>query len=139
MWKFKRIIGHQGSLTATDLDYNGSNYNIQVEWENGEITYEPLSVIAADDHVTCSIYAREHNLLEKPGWKRFKTIAKRQKKLLRMANQDKLRSFCTAPCYKYEYEIPQDYYNVVRLDQQNKNKNGRMQLILRYVTEINGL
>ena len=49
LWKYKRILGHQGPLTADDEGYNGSSYNVQVEWENGEITYEPLSVIAADD------------------------------------------------------------------------------------------
>ncbi len=37
MWNFKRIIGHQGRLTVTYRDYNRSNYNIQVEWEKGEI------------------------------------------------------------------------------------------------------
>ena len=121
LWKFKRIIGHQGPLAATDPDYNGSNYNVQVEWENGEITYEPLSVLAADDPVTCAIYARDHDLLDKPGWKRFKGIAKRQKKMLRMANQAKLRSFRTAPRYKYGFEIPRDYQHAVRLDERNKN------------------
>jgi hypothetical protein len=35
-----------------------------VEWENGEITTEPLSVIAADNPVTCAVYAREHDLLD---------------------------------------------------------------------------
>ena len=72
-------------------------YNVMVEWENGEITSEPLSIIAADDPVTCAIYARDNNLLELPGWKRFKRLAKRQKKLFRMANQAKLRSYNTAP------------------------------------------
>jgi hypothetical protein len=28
-----------------------------MEWENGEITEEPLAIIAADDPVTCAIYA----------------------------------------------------------------------------------
>jgi hypothetical protein len=35
-----------------------------VEWENGEITTEPLSVIAANDPVTYAVYAREHELLD---------------------------------------------------------------------------
>ena len=51
-----------------------------VEWETGEITTEPLQIIAADDPVT---YVRDNNLLELPGWKRFKSIAKRQKKFTR--------------------------------------------------------
>ena len=39
-----------------------------VEWETGEITEEPLSIIAKDDPVTCAAYAMEHNLLHLPEW-----------------------------------------------------------------------
>ena len=34
-----------------------------VEWEKGEITEELLSIIAADDPVTCAAYAMEHRWL----------------------------------------------------------------------------
>ena len=37
-----------------------------VEWETGEITKEPLSIIAQDDPVTCAAYAKQHNLLHLP-------------------------------------------------------------------------
>jgi hypothetical protein len=67
-----------------------------IEWENGQMTLEPLRVIAADDPVSCVLYARENGLLDKPGWKRFKHIAKREKKFTRMVNQAKLRSYNTA-------------------------------------------
>jgi hypothetical protein len=40
-----------------------------IEWENGEITSEPLSTIGKDDPVTCTINARENNLLELEGWR----------------------------------------------------------------------
>ena len=56
-FKFRAIIGHQGPLLASDPDWKGSKYNVQVEWETGEITFEPLSIIAADDPVTCAAYA----------------------------------------------------------------------------------
>ena len=59
LWRFQRISGHQGPLKPMDKAYNGSPYNIQVEWANRETTYEPLSIIAADDPVSCAIYARE--------------------------------------------------------------------------------
>lgn len=36
-----------------------------MEWENGEITKEPFAIIAADDPVTCAIYAKEKGLLDK--------------------------------------------------------------------------
>ena len=31
----------------------------KIEWETGEVTFEPLSVIAADDPITCAAYAEE--------------------------------------------------------------------------------
>ena len=33
--------------------------------ETGEVTEEPLSIIAQDDPVTCAAYAKEHNLLHR--------------------------------------------------------------------------
>jgi hypothetical protein len=71
-----------------------------IEWENGEITTEPLAIIATDDPFTCAIYPREHRLLDKLGWKRFKNIAKTEKQYTRQVNQAKLRSFKTAARYK---------------------------------------
>lgn len=121
IWKFKRITAHEGPLMPNHRNYKGSSYNVMVEWENGEITREPLSNIAADDPVTCAIYARDNDLLELDGWKRFKRIAKRQKKLFRMANQAKLRSYNSAPKFKYGFEVPRDYKHAMWLDKRNGN------------------
>jgi hypothetical protein len=76
-WHFWRIVGDQGPLLCSDPNYKGSKFNVMVEWENGETTTEPLSVIAAKDPVTCAIYAKEHDLLDTKGWKRFRNTAKR--------------------------------------------------------------
>ena len=46
-----------------------------VEWEIGEITEEPLSIIAYDDPVSVTAYAKEHNLLHLPEWNKLKHIA----------------------------------------------------------------
>jgi hypothetical protein len=90
-----------------------------VDWENGEITSEPLSIIAADDPVTCAIYAQDNGLLELDGWRCFKAIANRQRKFERMVNQAKVRSFQTAPRYKYGYEISKNFEHAKKLDAQN--------------------
>ena len=82
-WKFKEIVGKQGPLQSNHADYRGSTYNVMVAWEDGTYTYEPLKIIAADDPVTCALYAKKNNLLNTPGWKRFKDIAKRDKKMIR--------------------------------------------------------
>ena len=49
LYRFRAIIGNHGPLLASDPDWKGSKYNVQVQWETGEITFEPLSIIAADD------------------------------------------------------------------------------------------
>ena len=30
-----------------------------VEWESGEVTYEPLTLISKDDPITCAVYAKK--------------------------------------------------------------------------------
>ena len=78
LYKFTAITGHQGPLSQ-DENYKCSKYHVMVEWETGEITEQPLSLIAMDDPVTCATYAKKHNLLHLDGWKRHKHIAKNQK------------------------------------------------------------
>jgi len=115
IWKFQCITVHEGPLKPNHPNYKGST-NVMIEWENGEITSEPFSVIAANDPVTCALYAKENDLLDQEGWKRFRGIAKHYKKFLCMANQDKLHSYCTAPKYKYGYDVPHDFSHAVQID-----------------------
>ena len=63
LYKFRALIGHQMPLKATDPNWKGCNYNVLVDWETREKTYELLSALAADDPVTCAPYAKENDLL----------------------------------------------------------------------------
>jgi hypothetical protein len=119
VWKYRSIKAHEGPLKKSHPNYKGSLYNVLIKWENGEVTSEPLTIIAADDPVSCAIYGKKAGLLEHDGWKRFKSIAKQQKKLFCMANQAELRSFRMAPRYMYGFKIPRDYSHAVRLDSQS--------------------
>jgi hypothetical protein len=121
IWKFKEIVGHKGPLSKTHKDYKGSPYNVTVLWENGETSDEPLSMIAADDPVSCAIYARDKDLLDLPGWRQFKTLAKKQKNLFRLANLAKLQKYTTQAKYKYGVEIPCDFKHATQIDQHNGN------------------
>ena len=58
LFKFRDIVAHQGPLESTDPNHKGSKYNVMVEWESGEVTYEPLTLISKDDPITCAVYAR---------------------------------------------------------------------------------
>jgi hypothetical protein len=80
IWKFRRITAHEGPLATSHPNWKGSSFNVMVEWEDGSITTEPLGIIAADDPVTCAIHVRDKDLFLQPGWKQFKSIAKKQKR-----------------------------------------------------------
>jgi hypothetical protein len=93
LYEFRRISTHQCPLRSSDMDYKGSLFNVLVEWETEETTYEPLDLIASDDPVTCAAYAVKHGLIDTPCWRRFKRYAKNQKKIDHMINQAKLLSY----------------------------------------------
>ena len=40
LYKFRALIGHQGLLKATDPNRKGCKYNVLVDWETGEKTYD---------------------------------------------------------------------------------------------------
>jgi hypothetical protein len=121
VWKYKQILGHSGPLTHRDYHYKGSKYNVEIEWENGEITQEPLALVIADDPVTLAAYAKEHKMLDIDGWKRLKPIARRAKKMERLIKQARLRSFRTSPKYMYGFQVPRDYKEALGIDETNGN------------------
>ena len=81
LYRFRAIIGHEGPLKATDPNWKGSKWNVQIEWETGEITFEPLSVIAADDPITCAAYAKEKTYTTLMGGKDLDISSKRKNNL----------------------------------------------------------
>jgi hypothetical protein len=69
--------------------------------------------------VTCALYAKEKGLLETDGWKRFKNIAKNDKKLERMLNHSKLKSIKQSPKYKFGYQVPRNSRDATELDKRS--------------------
>jgi len=86
----------------------------------GRLHLNPLVLLLQMICYMC-ICAKENNLLDQDNWNRFKDIAKCEKKLLQMANQAKLCSYCTAPNYKYGYEVPNDFRHAVQIDEKCGN------------------
>ena len=37
LYRFRAIIGHKGPLKVTDPNWKGSKWNVQIEWETGEL------------------------------------------------------------------------------------------------------
>ena len=92
-----------------------------MEWETGEITFEPLPVIAADDPVTCAAYAKQHDLLAVEGWHRFGNLAKKDKVLASAIKQSKIRQVRRSQTYMFGYLIPRNYMEAMQFDTANKN------------------
>ena len=127
-FEFRAIIGHQGPLAASDPDWKGSKYNDQVEWETGEITFEPLSVVAADDPATSAAYAKEHDLLIVERWHRFRNLAKKDDVLARAMKQSKTIQVRRSQSYMFGYLIPRNYMKPCNLTLNIKIANGMMPL-----------
>ena len=57
LYKFKSIKDHRGPYTSAGPEYLGSTYNLLIEWETGEMAWEPLINIIADDPYSIAVYA----------------------------------------------------------------------------------
>ena len=75
-----------------------------VEWESGEVTYEPLTLISKDDPMTCAVYAKKQDLLDTTGWKHLKRYAKTSKRLIRAVKQSRIRQVRASARYQHDFE-----------------------------------
>ena len=107
LFKFRDIVAHQGPL--------------EVEWESGEVTYEPLTLISKDDPITCAVYAKKHDFLDTTGWKHPKKYAKTSKRLIRAVKQSRIRQVRASARYQHGFQVPKDYNDAIRLDKGNSN------------------
>ena len=121
VYTFREILDHQGPLKPSDSKYMGSTYNVRVLWTDGSITWEPLAMMIKSDPVTLAEYAKEHDMLNKPGWKNLKKIARRAKVLQRMVNANKRAQRYNSIVYKFGVRIPRNVKEAYDLDEENKN------------------
>ena len=121
LFKFRDIVAHQGPLESIDPNHKGSKYNVMVEWESGEVTYEPLTLISKDDPITCAVYAKKHDLLDTTGWKHLKRYAKTSKRLIRAVKQSRIRQVRASARYQHSFQVPKDYNDAMRLDKESGN------------------
>ena len=121
LYRLRAIIGHQGPVLASDPDWKGSKYNVQVEWETGDIAFEPLSIIAADDPISCAAYAKVNDILALEGWCRFRSLPNNDKVVARAIKQSKIREVRRSQIYMFVYLIPRNYMEAMQFDSENKN------------------
>ena len=120
-YAFREIQDHQGPLKPGDENYKGSKYNVLVHWEDDSKTWEPLYTMSKEDPITMAGYAKEHGLLDTPGWKSLNRYVRRTKKYQRMLNQAKRQTRRNAPVYKFGVQIPKGPKEAIELDRKNGN------------------
>jgi hypothetical protein len=84
---FKSILAHQGPLTVRDPRYKGSAWNLLIEWDTGEPTWEPLKIIASCNPVAAALYGEPNNLLKKKGWKYLQKHTKNVRKIYKWVRE----------------------------------------------------
>ena len=121
LFKFKDILAHQGPLESTDPNQKGSKYNVMVEWEPGEVTYEPLTLISKKDPINCAVYAKKRDLLDTTGWNHFKRHAKISKRPIRAVKQSRIHQVRASAQYQHGFQVPKDFNDAISLDKENSN------------------
>ena len=111
-WIFQDVIDHRKKANS---------YEVLVEWDGGSTSWEPLSHMASQDPVTLARYAKDNELLDEPGWKRFKQIARRDKRYIRMLRQANLAKDKKAEKYKFGVKVPRTAKEALKLDELNGN------------------
>jgi hypothetical protein len=119
--QFKDIVDHEGPLNPNHPNYKGSKYNLRIEWEDGDYTFEPLCTIGADDPVSVAIYANQNNLLDEPGFKRFRRIAREQASMSTSVFKSYQAFNARLLKFKFGYQVPNNH-------QQAMVPTGRMRI-----------
>ena len=123
LFTFDKILAHEGPLSPTDPSWNGSRWNVQIAWDNGDVTWEPRDIIHKGDPISLAMYAKENNLLKTPGWKRYKRTVRQMKKatfhLRRMLKNNRKRT--SGPQFCYGVRLPDWSKPYQDLDAENGN------------------
>ena len=115
MFKIDTIHGHKRDPKAA------GGYLLNVGWASGERSWEELTPLFNDDPVSVSLYAMKNDLLHLDGFKRCKKYTKNTKKLARMINQARLKSYRNKPVYQYGYQVPRNHDEAVFIDERMGN------------------
>ena len=116
VFQFRDVVADQEpSSISNNPDYKRSHCNILVDWETGEMIYEPPSLTEND------AYAKKHDLLNELGWKHLKRFVKTSKCLVQAAKQQsRIKQVCRSIKYKFGYQVSMTNEElVVLLDKQH--------------------
>ena len=105
----------------TDHRYKNSTYEVLIEWEGGEKTWEPIAIMRQDDPVTLAKYGKENNLLEDPSWKRLCRYVKSTQRLGGNLKRARMFAASVTQTYKFGVKVPRDEKEALSFDESDKN------------------
>ena len=113
LWTFSKVLNHKTE--------NGRIF-LEVLWDNGDTSWEPMSHLRKDDPITIAHYARDNGLQNERGWKWSKRIVVREKKFLRMLKiMQGQKQGKRQKKFKFGIEIPRSIREAYALDKRNGN------------------
>ena len=114
LWTFNTVLDHKTE---------NNQVHVKIQWDNNDVTWEPLNSLRKDDPVTLAKYAHEKGITNECGWKWSRKINKRPKKLLRMLRINASQKGATRKTVKYKFgvQIPKHPMHALKLDRLNGN------------------
>jgi len=112
MYSFDRILNHKKE---------GNKYFLEIQWSNGEVTWEPMTVIKTSDPLTVARYAHDNKLVNLKGWKWAKRHHRNPNKFIRMLRIFKAKIKKTFKKYKFGVQVPRNIQEALAIDKEDGN------------------
>ena len=114
LWTFESITGHKKEKGVWIVD---------VLWDDGSTSWEPLTTMKTSDPVTVAQYALNKNLTDLHGWRWAKDYMPdgRTIRLLRRVLTVARRKARSAPVYKFGHKVPRNTRQAYEFDKINGN------------------
>ena len=119
------------------LDHRTKNNQVQVQikWDNSNITWEPLNSLRKDNPVTLAKFTYGKGITNKCRWKWSRKFNKQLQKLLQILciNAGQKAVAKHAAKYKFRVQIPKHPMHTLKLDRLNGNQLHKFNTFLVYI------
>ena len=105
LYKFKSIQYHRGPYSSSDPEHIGSSSNQLIEWETGEMTWEPQATALQTTPILVQSMQTFH-LLNTRGWKQLKRHVRTARRLIRTLRKSKYSQPKATKRYKHGWDVP---------------------------------
>ena len=115
------------SFSFRDITYHrlinrsNSRYEVLINWEDGSITWDPMSVMRCNDPVYLVKYAHDNNLIYNHGWKQLSQYVNHTKKMNHIIKAAKDKQQSNKVKIKFGVKIPCDHKEAMIFDADNGN------------------